>query len=138
MFARNSARSVTFLRIAALLTGLFLVPALALGQTFVQVNSNTAASAATVAVTYTAAEAAGNLNVVVVGWSDTTSSVASVTDDNTNTYKLVGTTAGHGLSQAIYYAPNIAVTPTRHSHRDCNFQSGRRLARRAHPRVQRP
>ncbi len=111
MFARNSARSVTFLRIAALLTGLFLVPALALGQTFVQVNSNTAASAATVAVTYTAAEAAGNLNVVVVGWSDTTSSVASVTDDNTNTYKLVGTTAGHGLSQAIYYAPNIAVTP---------------------------
>ena len=108
----NSARSVTHLRIAALLTGLFLLPALALGQTFVQVNSNTAASAATVAVTYTAAEAAGNLNVVVVGWSDTTSSVVSVTDDNTNTYRLAGTTAGHGLSQAIYYAPNIAIAPT--------------------------
>ena len=37
--------------------------------------------------------------------------MVSVTDDNTNTYKLAGTTAGHGLSQAIYYAPNIAVTP---------------------------
>jgi IPT/TIG domain len=104
--------SVNLLRIAALLTGLFLVPTLALGQTFVQVNNNpVAATATTVTVTYTNAEIAGNLNVVVVGWNDTSSSVVSVTDNNTNTYKLAGTTAGHGLSQAIYYAPNIAITP---------------------------
>jgi IPT/TIG domain-containing protein len=110
IFARNSARSVTHLRIAALLTGLLLLPALAVGQTFVQVNSNTVAvNAATVTVSYAAPEMAGHLNVVVVGWSDTTSSVLSVVDDNTNTYRLAGTTAGHGLSQAIYYAPNIVL-----------------------------
>ncbi len=111
LFARHSARSVTPLRIAALLIGLLLLPALAVGQTFVQVNSNTSNSALTLAVTYTTPETAGNLNVVVVGWSDTTSSVVSVVDDNTNPYRLAGTTAGHGLSQAIYYAPNILVAP---------------------------
>jgi IPT/TIG domain len=110
-FARLSARSVTHLRIAAFLIGLLLLPAFAVGQAFVQVNSNTATSAPIVPVTYTAPETAGNLNVVVVGWSDTTSSVVSVVDDNTNTYRLAGTTAGHGLSQAIYYAPNILVAP---------------------------
>ena len=109
MFVRHSARSVTHLRIAALLIGLLLLPAFAAGQTFVQVNSNTANSALNLAVAYTGPETAGNLNVVVVGWSDTTSSVVSVVDDNNNTYRLAGTTAGHGLSQAIYYAPNIAL-----------------------------
>lgn len=108
--AHHSARSATLLRIAVLLTGLFLVPALAVGQTFVQVNSNpTALNAASVTVSYANPETAGHLNVVVVGWSDTTSSVLSVVDDNTNTYRLAGTTAGHGLSQAIYYAPNIVL-----------------------------
>ena len=109
LFARHSARSVTSLRIGALLIGLLLLPALAVGQTFVQVNSNTSNSALTLPVTYTTPETAGNLNVVAVGWSDTTSSVVSVVDDNNNTYRLAGTTAGHGLSQAIYYAPNIAL-----------------------------
>jgi hypothetical protein len=109
---RKSTPSVNLLHIAALLIGLFLVPTLAFGQTFLQVNNNpVAATATTVTVTYTTAETAGNLNVVVVGWNDTSSSVVSVTDNNTNTYKLAGTTAGHGLSQAIYYAPNIAITP---------------------------
>src|ERR1700693_2195606 len=111
-----SSRLATLLRIVALLTGL-LAPALAIGQSFVQVNSNaTAVNAVSVNVTYTAAETAGHLNIVVVGWNDVTSSVVSVVDDNTNTYRLVGTTAGHGLSQAIYYAPNIVLpnntTPT--------------------------
>ena len=109
---RKSTSATNLLRVAALLTGLFLVPALALGQTFVQVTSNPlVATAATVSVTYGTAETAGNMNVVVVGWVDATSSVVSVADDNTNTYKLAGTTAGHGLSQAIYYAPNILVAP---------------------------
>jgi hypothetical protein len=51
-----------------------------------------------------------------VGWNDTTSSVTSVVDDNTNTYVLVGMNAGNGVSQAIYYSKNIALptnnTPT--------------------------
>ncbi len=110
IFARHSARSVTPLRIASLLIGLLLLPAFAVGQTFVQVNSNpTALNAASVTVSYTTPETAGHLNVVVIGWTDTTSSVTSVVDDNTNTYRLAGTTAGHGLSQAIYYAPNIVL-----------------------------
>src|SRR4029077_3685967 len=79
MFARNSACSVTHLRIAALLIGLLLLPAFAVGQTFVQVNSNpTAQNAASVTVSYATPETAGHLNVVVVGWTDTTSSVTSV------------------------------------------------------------
>ncbi|MGH9503929.1 MAG: beta strand repeat-containing protein [Terriglobales bacterium] len=67
-------------------------------------------------VTYATTETAGNLNVVVVGWNDISSSIISVVDDNNNTYALAGTSAGHGLSQAIYYAKNIALpnntTPT--------------------------
>ena len=93
------------------------MPVFALGQTFVQENNNTVPiNTNAVSVTYVTAEAAGNLNIVVVGWSDTSSSVTSVTDDNTNNYVLAGTTAGHGLSQAIYYAKNIVLpnnmTPT--------------------------
>ena len=71
-------------------------------------------SATSVAVTYTAAQSAGDLNVVIVGWNDATTTVSSVTDTNDNTYTLaVGPTVlpgppGGGLSQAIYYAKNIA------------------------------
>jgi galactose oxidase-like protein/Big-like domain-containing protein/Kelch motif protein len=64
-----------------------------------------------VTVTYTAAQAAGNLNVVVVGWGDSTSQISSVSDANGNTYRLaVGPTVATGssaFSQAIYYATNM-------------------------------
>ena len=101
----------------SLLAGLLLMPALSLGQTFVQENNNTVPDIlASVSVTYGATETAGNLNVVVVGWSDTSSSVTSVVDDNTNTYVLAGTTSGNGITQAIYYARSIVLpnnnTPT--------------------------
>ena len=33
-----------------------------------------------VTVTYTAAQTAGDLNVVIVGWNDTTAQISSVTD----------------------------------------------------------
>jgi hypothetical protein len=50
----------------------------------------------------------GNLNIVVVGWNDATSTVQSVLDSNGNAYQLaVGPTRGAGLSQSIYYATNI-------------------------------
>jgi hypothetical protein len=114
---QECGRVATFFRSASLLAVLLIVPALSQGQTFVQVNSNTVAIDATsVSVTYTTAETVGNLNVVVVGWSDTSASVASVVDDNTNIYVLAGASSGHGVTQAIYYAPNIVLpnntTPT--------------------------
>jgi chitodextrinase len=81
------------------------------GIKFVQVNYATPQSTlTTVAVTYTATQGAGDLNVVIVGWNDTTSSVASVKDSSGNTYALAaGPTAVSGfLSQSIYYLKNIA------------------------------
>jgi hypothetical protein len=78
---------------------------------FVQVNSGTPQSStvSSVAVTYTAVQTAGNLNVVIVGWKDTTASVASVTDTKGNVYtRAVGPTLGTGLTQSIYYAKNIS------------------------------
>ncbi len=76
---------------------------------YVQGKSATQTSSASVAVTYAAAQTAGNLNVVAVMWGETTSAVSSVTDSKGNTYALaVGPTKGTGLSSAIYYAKNIA------------------------------
>ena len=65
----------------------------------------------TVNVTFTAAQVAGDLNVVVVGWNDSTASVNSVADKSGNTYTLaVGPTIVAGaLSQSIYYAKNIVA-----------------------------
>ena len=76
---------------------------------FTQVASATPQSpTATVAVTYPAAQTAGDLNVVVVGWNDNTSTVQSVKDSAGNNYSLaIGPTSGTGLQQSIYYAPNI-------------------------------
>ena len=78
---------------------------------FVQVNAATPqAASASVAVTYAASQTAGNLNVVAVGWNDTTSTVNTVTDSRGNTYALaIGPTSGTGLRQSIYYAKNIAA-----------------------------
>jgi len=77
---------------------------------FVQAKAPTPQTpASSVAVTYPAAETAGDLNVVVVGWNDTTSSVSSISDSRGNSYTLaVGPTSGTGLRQSIYYAKNIA------------------------------
>ncbi len=76
---------------------------------FGQVASATPQSpTATVAVTYPAAQTAGDLNVVVVGWNDTTATVQSVKDSVGNPYSLaIGPTTGTGMQQSIYYAANI-------------------------------
>jgi hypothetical protein len=61
-----------------------------------------------VTVTYPGAQTAGDLNVVVVGWNDTTSTVQTVKDSAGNSYSLaIGPTSGTGLRQSIYYAANI-------------------------------
>jgi len=79
---------------------------------YVQGNSATPQTSQTkVTVTFTAAQAAGDLNVVVVGWDDTTAVVSSVVDTKGNPYALaVGPTIVSGsMSQSIYYARNIAA-----------------------------
>ena len=69
------------------------------------------AAPTTVQVTYAAAQGLGNLNVVIVGWSDTTAQVSSVTDSEGNAYQLaVGPTQlAAALSQSVYYAKNISA-----------------------------
>jgi hypothetical protein len=78
---------------------------------FVQSNSATpqSASQATVTVPYTAAQTLGNLNVVVVGWNDSTATVSSVVDSSGNAYALAASPVVQSAtaSQAIYYAKNI-------------------------------
>ncbi len=76
---------------------------------FAQVASATPqSSTASVSVTYPAAQTSGDMNVVVVGWNDTTATVQSVKDSAGNTYKLaLGPTEGTALQQSIYYAADI-------------------------------
>ncbi len=71
-------------------------------------------SAARVSITYGLQQAAGDLNVVVVGWADTSTNVGSVTDTSGNVYTLAaGPTQQPGfLTQSIYYAKNIAAAAT--------------------------
>src|SRR5580658_3173231 len=80
------------------------------GIAFVQVASTTEFGDVTsVSAAYVNAQAAGDLNVVAIGWNDTGSeTVSSVTDTSGNVYfKAIGVTQGTGLSQSIYYAKNI-------------------------------
>jgi len=79
---------------------------------FVQVNYAVPQTPqTTVTVTYTQAQTAGNLNIVVVGWNDSTAQVQSVTDTKGNVYALaVGPTVQVGVAtQSMYYAKNIAA-----------------------------
>jgi fibronectin type 3 domain-containing protein len=87
-------------------------PVFAQTITFVQVNSATPqSSSSSVAVRYTGAQTVGDLNVVVVGWNDTTAQVQAVVDTLGNTYqRAVGPTVLSGsATQSIYYAANIAA-----------------------------
>jgi hypothetical protein len=63
-----------------------------------------------VRVTFNAAQAGGDLNVVVVGWNDSKALVSAVSDSSGNMYtRAVGPTVLSGTaSQSIYYAKNIA------------------------------
>ena len=77
---------------------------------YVQGNYATPQSSpTTVNVTFTAAQVAGDLNVVVAGWNDSTATVSGVTDSRGNTYALaVGpTTSAGAATQSIYFARNI-------------------------------
>jgi len=76
---------------------------------FVQVNAATPqTNQSSVGVTYTGAQTAADTNILAIGWNNATSTITSVTDSAGNAYQLaVPTARGGGVSQAIYYAPNI-------------------------------
>ena len=79
---------------------------------FIQANYAAPQSpASTVEVAFPGAQSSGDLNVVVVGWNDSSASVTAVTDSNGNQYALaVGPTVQASVaSQSIYYAKNIAA-----------------------------
>ena len=83
---------------------------------YVQGNSATPSTPQmTVTVPYNAAQTTGNLNLVIIGWNDTTARISSVTDSKGNSYSLavgptiLSTVNGEPLSQSIYYAKNIAA-----------------------------
>ena len=122
----------------SVLAGLLLMPALSLGQAFVQENNNTVAeTTASVSVTYGAAETAGNLNVVVVGWSR---------------YFLFGHVGGgrqhqhlcagrHKLGQwhnaGDLLCPQHRSADQQHAHGHGPVQPAGSFSRRSHPGIQR-
>src|SRR6202011_4984162 len=70
------------------LLGAALAPAEA-AIAFVQAHSTTPQTPRrTVRVSFTSAQASGDLNVVVVGWNDSTATISSVADANGNSYVL--------------------------------------------------
>jgi fibronectin type 3 domain-containing protein len=77
---------------------------------FVQVKSATPQGNQTsVSAAYSSAQTAGDLNVVVIGWSNAVATVSTIADSSGNTYVLaVGPTQVSGsISQSIYYAKSI-------------------------------
>jgi hypothetical protein len=77
---------------------------------FVQVASSPpqAVPVHTVTATYPGTQAAGNFNIVVVGWRGQNALVQSVTDSAGNSYTLAtGPVTGTLLRQYIYFAANI-------------------------------
>jgi hypothetical protein len=63
----------------------------------------------TITVPYPSAQTVGHLNVVVVGWNDSNTLISSVTDSSQNVYRrAIAPTVTDSISQAIYYAANIA------------------------------
>jgi hypothetical protein len=99
--------------LAGLVGGLFSTSLLAASATpaFVQGNYvDPQTPQASVTVPFSAVQTAGDLNVVVVAWGDTTAAITSVTDSMGKPYLLaVGPTKySTSLTQSIYYAKNIA------------------------------
>ncbi len=94
------------------LAAIALTPPALAALAFVQVGSTNPQSAQTsVSLPYSAAQTAGDLNVIVVGWSNSSSHITQVTDSKGNTYVLaVGPTVQTGTAtQAVYYAASIAA-----------------------------
>jgi len=96
-------------------SGIFLLTVNSGGATaaigFVQANASIPRRPqSTVTVNYLGVQSAGNLNVVIVGWNDSTALVTSVTEfqgQRLQPCHRADVLSGQA-SQAIYFAPNIA------------------------------
>jgi len=78
---------------------------------YVQGNDNVADPGTSRSVTFTGAQSAGNLNVIIVSWFNATTTVTSIADTQGNAYTLaVGPTLAPGQgTQSLYYAKNIVA-----------------------------
>jgi len=77
---------------------------------FIQGSSAVPNSTATVSAAYNSAQTAGNMNVVAIGWDSSSITLKSLTDSKGNSYKLaVSYVDSTGITQVIYYAPNIVA-----------------------------
>lgn len=79
---------------------------------FVQANSShTSAGVTSQTVVFSGAQSAGDLNVIAIGFCNSTSTISSVADTEGNTYAVAApaTSASTNLTQVIYYAPSIAA-----------------------------
>ena len=81
--------------------------------TFVQQSYATPQTPQTVVnATYAGAQTAGDTNILAIGWNDMTASIVSVFDSAGNVYQpALATYRGSGMSQAVYFASNIAASP---------------------------
>jgi Domain of unknown function (DUF1929)/Bacterial Ig domain/Glyoxal oxidase N-terminus len=79
----------------------------------------------TVTVSYPAMQNGGNLNVIIVGWSNTSATISSVTDTQGNLYQPVAPPLilNGALSQRIYYAVNILAAGTTNNSVKVTFTS---------------
>jgi glucose/arabinose dehydrogenase/chitodextrinase len=80
---------------------------------FVQTSAATPQTdQATVSRAYASAQTAGNTNIIAIGWNSSSGTISSITDSSGNVYQVAAPIArGSGLSQAIYFANNIAGAP---------------------------
>src|SRR6266481_523454 len=61
-----------------------------------------------VSVPYAQPQTAGNANLLAIGWNDAVATITNISDSASNIYQIaVPTFRGNGMSQAIYYCPNI-------------------------------
>jgi len=76
---------------------------------FVQANAATPQTSQTqVKAAYSSAQTQGNTNILVIGWNNATSNIASITDSAGNVYQIAAPVVrGTNVSQAIYYSKNI-------------------------------
>jgi hypothetical protein len=78
--------------------------------TYIQGSSGApAATGSSVGVSYINAQTAGDLNVIIVGWSNPAAAVSSVSDTAGNSYSLAVAASGVSGLQSIYYAGNIGA-----------------------------
>lgn len=62
----------------------------------------------TASVSYPQPQSAGNANILAIGWNDILATITNVSDSLSNSYQVaVPTFRGNGMSQAIYYCPNL-------------------------------